>query len=91
MPGPAPMPGKILVGDEVKLKDAKLRPYVQQYGRALESKKWEVIAQDFIGGRRRLTVNDVPSMIWASDAKLAYKPQATERRERLCARGVKLP
>lgn len=88
---PAPMPSKILVGDRIKLSEKRQRPYTSFYGSSLADKKWRVMGEDFVSGRRRLRVDDVPTLIWSNDAKLAYAPQSKERRELLTAAGAKLP
>lgn len=87
----APMPSSIVVGDKIRLKDARRGPYCRAYGRHLEDSVWQVASEDRVQGRRRLIVNETPTCIWIGDARLAYKAQSKERREHLTSLGVKLP
>lgn len=85
------MPKEILIGDLVILNEKKSAPYLRAYGRELAEKKWQVTFIDRVVGRKRLYVDDTPSAIFASCAKLAYKPQSKTRREQLAKAGTKLP
>ena len=84
------MPGTIMVGDIVRLRDGKVGLYARFYGRDMEDKTWPVIFIDRVNGKKRLIVADTPSAIYVSHARLAYKPQSKTRRDILTAAGVKL-
>lgn len=88
--GPAPMPLIIMVGDKIRLRDKRAGVYLRTYGPDLAEKVWTVTFIDRVG-KKRLYVDDVPSAIFAADAKLAYKPQSKTRREQLTKMGTKLP
>ena len=89
-PGP-PMPHEILVGDIVILREKRAATYTNAYGRELAEMKWQVTFIDRAVGRKRLYLDGRPSCLFASDARLAYKPQSTPRREQLAKVGTKLP
>ena len=84
------MPGTIMVGDVVRLRDGKVGKYARFYGRAMEEKTWPVVLIDRVNGKKRLIVDDTPTAIYVGDARLAYKPQSKTRRDILTAAGVKL-
>lgn len=90
MTAPAPMPREIMIGDRVRLYPEHSGPYLRAYGPALKEKVWTVTFIDRVG-RKRLYVDDTPSAIYASDARLAYKPQSKARRDHLTKMGTKLP
>lgn len=74
----------IQVGDIVLLAEGRRLPYIRAYGPELADKKWTVTYIDMVYGRKRLYVGDeTPSVIFASDARLAYTPQSKARREQL--------
>lgn len=87
---PVPMPRAICVGDLVKLKDDKRAAYTRAYEIPIE-KEWQVVGQSEVQGRRRLHVDDTPSMIWAGDARPTYGWESKERREHFAAIGMKAP
>lgn len=78
------LPRSIQVGDRVRLADGRRLPYLRAYGQELADKTWTVTYIDTVYGRKRLYVgNETPSVIFASDARLAYTPQSKARRDQL--------
>lgn len=87
---PAPMPREILVGDKIRLNPKRSATYVRFYGKDATERVWQVV-HVYKEGRKRLIVDDTPTMIYAGDAVLAYPGQSKFRRDHLTKLGVKLP
>lgn len=86
---PDPMPRSIVVGDVIMLKDG-CTSYAKAYG-IPHGTHWRVTGQSEVQGRRRLHVDDTPSMIWAGDARPVYGWESKERREAFAAIGKPAP